>query len=914
MKHLSRSKLLLYYLGRIRTKDVSDIPRLIRRSPRYLRQILTREIGPIDLLPDSSAKQSLQAMIRAGLEGNFEIYEAAIAQVLSSLEEITLVPDGSDISRSELINAINLLNSFSGDLHLTNRYLLNSRGLIHENAETPSRAANVAVRLHELVDISFQKQIRSIEEWLFIGNVEFLRATNKLANSINYIVREALTFNHLEAIETNLVAGMSSRPATLISIASFSRLPFYNRSSNLLRAIEGAMEEMKLTLANSDLTTGDIIRINKNSSVMNNHIIPVYERARAFMSFADWQAIKPPVDFTQNRRNFEDKFIYGITPLHSQSDAIVSIRRYISERNVQSILTRLDQLLEQSSLSVNLSVEPTALARNIEAREMRREIKVIVDYREATKRLTDFGLINKKVSDKPNRRILLMVFDQDRVSPLYVLPFVPYLQENGYSIYNLCDDAFCTDAVPLWPFSPQLSPDLRDVLGLSLAPDQLLNEWNICPEQSIISCNGVNYFQGIYERVGRVFKRYTLDWSLPSVDAYVSMWVLQIDRLVYSLDRVRTYCHEHDHRVTLFSLQSHFTPYFALKAYAWTHPTIFEHVTLSSSYENWATNVSGQPLSTVTLQNNNHDPWPSAPAFGTRSQFENWYTEVFSTNEENYVESAAKLVSVERSGVPTDQVLEVKSRIQEQLRGPGSRVFCMLGKIPYDLAVPTQGGPAHTDMKDWINHTISCIKKSPNLLLIKPHPHELSTEIANRGNESWLDLIEQEIDNSIVVLPHRGVNLQNIVDDVDTFLVWNGSSIAELGSQGAQVVAADEWASRNYPLNVFLPRDRAHYERIIFGENVEMDPDFRKRSIAYLNFLVDAPFSMKFPFTGRSSTNVNFNRAWFEWDRLSKECLRDFYREHDSLLYDVFFGDIIHEEHDINYYLQRVGQSLVSSS
>ncbi len=49
-------------------------------------------------------------------------------------------------------------------------------------------------------------------------------------------------------------------------------------------------------------------------------------------------------------------------------------------------------------------------------------------------------------------------------------------------------------------------------------------------------------------------------------------------------------------------------------------------------------------------------------------------------------------------------------------------IICMAGKIPCDAGVLFDGGPAHRDMQDWLNHTIQLAKELGLALIVKPLP------------------------------------------------------------------------------------------------------------------------------------------------------------------------------------------------
>ncbi|WP_349360303.1 hypothetical protein [Stappia sp.] len=501
---------------------------------------------------------------------------------------------------------------------------------------------------------------------------------------------------------------------------------------------------------------------------------------------------------------------------------------------------------------------------------------VIKDYRDLTEFFIRNGLIDPNSGENLSEgdHILLFCTQEDRVGPNLVAPLLPILSKNGMKFRNLVEDEYSNTFVKNWEYGPRLSFDFRHVSGKPADDKTYLMNWEINPKERIISADGINVFEGIYERVSRCLKVFDIDWNAPATRHYFSFWMRQTDRLLFCLNDVLRVAKEKNIRITLFSLLGHYAPYFAMKAFAEVHSDYFSHVTLSSAYENWRSNVSGHPLTTLAFINNTRNPTPSQASFGTRNSFETWYEKQYLPNKSKYDEISDSVTLVNRSGETNDYAKALLTELASH-KNNGKTILCALGKIPYDLAVPYQGGPAHRDMKDWLNHTVSLVNDcSDTILLVKPHPHEVNFSISNCANQGFLDLVEVDCGQNITRLAHRGLNLQDLAEYVDLFLCWNGSSIAELGAQGHKIVAADDWAAKNYPINVFMPNDRPHYENIISNpKTVQMKDDFFELSRAYTAFLVEASFAIDYPYCKRSSTNVDFNRCWINWTEISKESL-----------------------------------------
>lgn len=543
-------------------------------------------------------------------------------------------------------------------------------------------------------------------------------------------------------------------------------------------------------------------------------------------------------------------------------------------RNIDCIFERYEQL-NQDEKQV---ADPYFTSRYAIVEREYVDHQVVKDFRDTCEFFLRDGLVRSDTDNtlKKGDSVLLFCVQEDRVGPTLIAPMMPMLSELGMKFRNIVNDDLTAGVIGPWEESPRLSHDFRHVDGFPLDDRSYLMDWKIDPDNRVIEAAGVNIYQGVYERVSRCLKVFDIDWSAPATQHYFMHWMAQADRLLFALTQALEVANKKDLKITLFSLQGHFTPYSVMKEFARVNPERFAHVTLSSAYENWRTNVSGEGLSTLALINNTKYPQPSQAPFGSKANFDEWVREEFLPNKTAYENKVNDLTKVKRSGDLTESAEKLLKKLKKE-KQKGKTILCALGKIPYDLAVPYQGGPAHCDMKDWLNHTIETLSNQDDvILLVKPHPHELNYSISNCANQGFLGLIDVELGDNIICLEHRGLNLHDLAPVVELFLCWNGSSIAELGAQKLKILAADDWADKNYPINVSLPNDRTHYEKIISNaKELKMQDGFYELSKAYVAYLVEAPFAIPYPYCRRSSTNVDFNRCWINWDRMTPEDLSE---------------------------------------
>jgi capsular polysaccharide export protein len=195
-------------------------------------------------------------------------------------------------------------------------------------------------------------------------------------------------------------------------------------------------------------------------------------------------------------------------------------------------------------------------------------------------------------------------------------------------------------------------------------------------------------------------------------------------------------------------------------------------------------------------------------------------------------------------------------------------VACAFGKIVCDIAMPSAGGPAHRDMKDWLNHTIDSVRGSNTLLLIKPHPHEVNNEIGTFLTEHFQDLIEGELPHNVIVLGHRWFNIKDMLGQIDLGVLYNGTTAVELGVLGIPAVLCSDFGVVDYPVGHAKPKDRMHYRRLLrFEEPVVVSPDLKKRSIAWLHCMSSNRAAVPYRYHEREITNkVVHLPTWFKED------------------------------------------------
>jgi hypothetical protein len=844
-----------------------------------------------------------------GLNAEFDDLLAALEARLDEFRAMRGEIRRDTATRARLDGWAVVVNDAAGVAHLANRHFLYRSGVVLDDS--------VRRRLESLIrsgivflDATFERSVETPEDWLAIASQPDAVIRRRLANACSYVARDAYSIDSGSPLEELLPLLRSGHIDIVTMLPTFAMVPFASADDELLTVIGSAIDAVGTYLEG----------LAGAAHSHDEHVVGIlrscHERASHSLGLAP-RSVSQRVNSATSRISMLRRAVRRARSL-SRGEAGVQLRAATSLTGRGAIAAahaalpspRTIRRMSLTAMFSYLNVAPLLLSREefdvalegvferlvrlsadslgtaaFLARSMQ-YVSLIEDRDLIENANAAFDLAAPSASpDQHDGPWILLAIDQCRVTPGLLAPMSGVLVEHGARFFNLQQNRLDNDLVQPWPFGPRLTANSAAVIGNNTPPDQFLNDWIVDLPNGRVEADGVNFFQGVYERVGRVLKVYDVDWDSPGTRTYVDLWLRQLDRTVFVLRHVRQYAETHRQQMRFVTVQSHFVPWSAFRQYCATYSDFLEHVTISSSYESWKTNAAGKPLSTLALLNNTRNPKPSLPAFGSERSFRTWRSSNFDARRGEYERLVGGLLTMNRAGDRTSETTRVLDEIAAERRR-GRRVLCLLGKIPYDLAVPTQGGPAHCSMGDWLNHSIRCANAHDDVVLyIKPHPHEVNDSIGSRPTQSFIGVIREPIGDRIRILPHRGVNVQDLLSVVDIFLVWNGSSIAELGAQGATIVAADSWAAANYPIGVYLPQDREHYERLLSGDEFPtMAPDFQERSAAYVAYLTEAPFAIPYPMVDRSSTNVLFNRAEVRLDAITGHSLDELRARSEELL------------------------------
>lgn len=369
--------------------------------------------------------------------------------------------------------------------------------------------------------------------------------------------------------------------------------------------------------------------------------------------------------------------------------------------------------------------------------------------------------------------------------------------------------------------------------------------------------NELNLDPALWEAAAIKQRRYRVDFDCPALAAMMSRLVQWTRVTITVLENAREQLTVPGLRVaTLVSFQARL-PDAAVREYceARGDPENFFCLHAANGYQNYFSNFTAAVSNRLSLANMTAEPQRRTASFPSPKSFETFY------DSWQQCENASLLITRERERIsrrPDRQREPAAEAVANRIaawRADGGKVIGLFGKVVCDSAMPRHGGPAHADMIDWINHSVDTLVGEHTLLLVKPHPHEQRNEIGAYLTEKFNDLILRSHPN-VIVLQHRWFGLAEVAELIDLGLVYNGTTLIELGLLDVPAIACAYWAAFDYPIGQAVPRDRAHYERMLrFAEPARTASDMPARAAAWLDNVRGANHVRTYAYHSRPVTN-----------------------------------------------------------
>jgi len=685
------------------------------------------------------------------------------------------------------------------------------RDLCQVLRQKPTRSERDFYRRHQLVSVTAKAYLEQLES-------VFARPIDAFVNRIMYWVL-------LGELQAACQAWKELSVTFDLESAKGRKLPLKKRQTHLLSAAEFFIKNNRFDVAKQVVETFDLV-------------------AEPEARLIELQMARKSNDMSAFYRLYEK--------------APKGEERNEREMSVYARTLREAGMLERSRLlNEELFAKAKTLARRSSIRE---EIKKI-DFLQKTS-----DILNSVPQPALPKGVVFLASQTCFNTLAMMTPALVELKKMGYAVVNLCAGMTEHQGTGL-----DYIDSFAGCIPLDLSKEKMFFEWEVDWPRQVVKANGVNFYQGFYERLSTFIRRYHVDINMPEARDSFFAYLKRSDTCLQVCEEIYKNVVSKGIPATLVTGNSHVAPFSVFRDFARSkkHP-LLGFINCNVAYESYFSNLGSKFANTMCVTDMTLYPNIRAPFMARVDQFERWYEK--NADNPEYLKKADDLINVNRVGsTSNDREKEITAFLIEQ-KALGKKIVCAFGKVPVDLNVPYDGGPAHTDMADWINHTVEVCGKSDNIvLLVKPHPHELRPEIALDLVQSFHDLITVPVGDNVCLLGHKDINGHALAPYLDLALLYNGSSGPELTAQGIPVVMTSHFGRHDYPVEMNYPESRQQYESFISSGKYPVPSDeIRKRAAFLICYLGTEEISILNRYSKRQLTNDKIGVPTWRMDFIEK--------------------------------------------
>lgn len=719
---------------------------------------------------------------------------------------------------------ITKVKSFSNEIDKKNNFLINSGhysifiDVLHEKTSKRERDALYRNQLLTKVSDLYLKSI----------NKEYKSAYDELVNNALYFTK---IYNYKQASKELL---------------------------SFMASLNQDMDKVKLTVLNT--RTSHLIQIG--NFLLTYYYLEEVEKLIALLSRANCVNREDKrhisymyllIHFHLRSKNF-DKLIETYENLSKDTKSAPKIRSIMASHYFQQGI--FDKSIELTLSNAKSTIDDTNrdnLLYNVDKMKFSQQTTNIINS------------VNQPIAPKG---VVFMASHNCYNTLAMMTPAIVELKKKGFAFVYLS-----SGMIKNQPTGVEMYDKFIDIIGKETPTKGFYYDWSIDWENRIVEAEGINFYQGFYERVSNQTRRYFIDLNAdPFLKKSFMDNLRYCDQFLYTIDKIFHDVTKRGIRTIVIGSNSHVTPYSIIRDYCMhkNHP-LLSYISCNVAYESYFSNLGSKFANTMCVTDMTLYPTIRAPFLARQDQFDTWYAA--NQNNPNYIEQANNLLSLNRVMSSTnDKEIEILEKLKEY-KTQGKKIICAFGKVPVDLSVPYDGGPAHRGMSDWITNTVEICNELEDevILLVKPHPHELRPEIALDLVEGFHDLIKCQINKNVILLGHQDINGKALAPMLDLALLYNGSSGVELTAQGIPVMMASYFGKHDYPITMLYPEGREQYRDFIRSLNYPSPAqETRKRAAFLLCYLGTDEISILNQYSKRPLTNDSIGIPTWRHKKIEK--------------------------------------------
>ncbi|MEX0501985.1 hypothetical protein AB3X55_00145 [Alphaproteobacteria bacterium LSUCC0719] len=359
-----------------------------------------------------------------------------------------------------------------------------------------------------------------------------------------------------------------------------------------------------------------------------------------------------------------------------------------------------------------------------------------------------------------------------------------------------CIDPFEATGLTCLNFEEKSVEGLNRIKKYRSLPLGLKNTWNVDWKGKLVECEGVNYYQGFYERISTYFRRYSISLKNPEEKALFDVEIKRADDFLTVLNSCIEFQQSSGLKAKFLLSNSHVSPYFVVK-----QKLVNEGIgvfLLGPTYSRFLDPSFSNSSSTFKVSKYTGPSSKRAPFLVAHHELQSWKNR-HKSKLQTYCDEALGILKDRFQQEITDHEVFSKYHLWRSRFPDGLAIMC-LGKVAVDLAHVQDGGSIFGGYKDYIKGVEAFAKKREDVFIFfRPHPHEINPEISLALIDTINSWIRRPTSN-VSIIDQQSASIGAVLRNVDVTFIYNGSAILEFNALGFPIIPFSYQARIDYPL------------------------------------------------------------------------------------------------------------------
>lgn len=365
-------------------------------------------------------------------------------------------------------------------------------------------------------------------------------------------------------------------------------------------------------------------------------------------------------------------------------------------------------------------------------------------------------------------------------------------------------------------------------ISFSLQRNGVLLNWEIDWSSQIVKLDGVNHYQGFYERLSTYFRRYEITLENNEEKYLFEQELNRADKFIRIFRSILDRSKSNSIDISIFTNNSHVVPYSCIRDECVARGV--ELFLIGPAYSRLKSEKFSNSTTNFKISKYTNRYSKRAPFLVSEDDVQDWLADTKISHEQS-INETRDIINNRLFHQKKEGGVRFSNYAEWRKRHPEGRVFMCLGKVSVDLAYPNDGGKLFSNYKSFIKGIENFAIKNPDVFIFfRPHPHEESPEIALSLVEKMEDWLLLEGENYVFAPPSKYA-IDDILSFINGVLLYNGSAILEYSSAKIPVIAFCNQAAIDYPIGLKELSSLEELKTI----DLEVPDDVQQKALLFLS-------------------------------------------------------------------------------